>query len=515
MIKNKLAKEIFSLALIGYCAILLSCSKSEAPNPDPVITTPTTDNKAPSANAGTNQTIILPVNTIVLNGSGSDEDGTIAAYSWTYVSGPSTYTIVSPTQAQVTINNLGVGTYQFQLQVTDNKGATGQSVVTLTVSPFGTTPSGHTPPRDSNFIALDTKKVVEAYLTLSRYYGYSYNDINYLNVTHIDFGFMTSASASDATLVYQDQANITAQTNYYGDLTDKSFLGYGDKLLAKAHAANVKVLIALAGGTATGVTNLQAIFANTILREQFVNNIATLCEQKGYDGIALDYEYPSSYTDGLNILKFMQDLRVAFVKSTVLKNKKMYTTMAVPTGDWAAKYYDFASLSKCVDWFSPMTYEYGSDTKAIINAPLYQNSTIGNTSSVNDAISYYLNTRGVNPLQLAMGVPFYGWQYSNYTALGSTATGGARATKDLYNDNIKGGTFTEMWDATSQHTYYVNNNTHMMVVYDDAKDFVTKSTYIKAKGLKGAMIWEISRGFVSGANDTNPFLTALGNNLLR
>jgi chitinase len=511
MKKNQLSKAIFSLAaIICYCAVLSSCSKTETPAPAPIVTPPTTNNKAPSANAGANQTIILPVNTITLNGSGTDDDGTIAAYLWTYVSGPTTYTIVSPTLAQVTIANLGVGTYQFQLQVTDNKGATGQSTVTLTVSP-----AVHTPLRDSNFIALDNKKVVEGYLALSKWYAYSYNDINYSNVTHIDFGFITSASATDATLVYQDQANIAAQTNYYADLTDKSFLGYGDKLLTKAHAANVKVLLALAGGTATGVTNLQAVFANTLLRGQFVSNIVTLCEQKGYDGIALDYEYPTSNTDGLNILSFMQDLRIAFVKSTVLKNKKMYTTMAVPTGDWAAKYYDFTSLAKCVDWFSPMTYEYGSDTKAIINAPLYQNSAIGNTSSVNDAISYYLNTRGVNPLQLAMGVPFYGWQYSNYTGLGATASGGARATKDMYNDNIKGGSFTEMWDATSQHTYYVNNNTHMMVVYDDTKDFVTKSTYIKAKGLKGAMIWELSRGFVSGATDTNPYLTALGNNLLR
>nr|WP_067063223.1 glycoside hydrolase family 18 protein [Mucilaginibacter sp. L294] len=183
--------------------------------------------------------------------------------------------------------------------------------------------------------------------------------------------------------------------------------------------------------------------------------------------------------------------------------------------DWAAKYYDLASLAKCVDWFSPMTYEYGSDTQAIINAPLYENSAIGNTNAVDDAITYYLSARGVNPLQLAMGVPFYGWQYKNYSALGVAASGGARATKDLYNDNIKGGTFTQMWDATSQHTYYVNNSTGMMVVYDDTKDFVTKSAYIKAKGLKGAMIWELSRGFVSGATDPNPWLTALGTGVLK
>jgi len=368
--------------------------------------------------------------------------------------------------------------------------------------------------KNSSFVTPNSTKVVEAYLTLSQYYGYSYNDINYSNVTHIDFSFMTSASATDATLVYQDQANIATEASYYSDLTDKSFLGYGDKLLAKAHAANVKVLIGLAGGKSGGVTNLQAIFANNTLTGQFVSNIVTLCEQKGYDGIALDYEYPGSNTDGANILTFMQDLRVAFAKSSILKSKQMYISMAMPTGDWAAKYYDLASLAKCVDWFSPETYEYGSATQANINSPLYENSAIGNTSATDDAITYYLNTRGVNPLQLTIGVPFYGTQYTNYTALGAAATGASRATKDMYHDFIQGGTFTEMWDATSQHTYFVNSSTGMMITYDDAQDFTTKSAYIKAKGLKGAMVWELSRGFVSGATDPNPWGTELATGVL-
>jgi len=363
--------------------------------------------------------------------------------------------------------------------------------------------------KNSTFVTPNSTKVVEGYLTLSPYYGYSYNDINYSNVTHIDFSFLTPTSTTDATLVYSDQANIVAETSYYSDLTDKSFLGYGDKLLTNAHAANVKVLIGLAG-----VTNLKAIFASTTLIGQFVTNLVNLCAQKGYDGIALDYEYPSTNAEGTNILTFIQDLRVAFSKSSVLKIKQMYVSMAMPTGDWAAKYYNLASLAKCVDWFSPETYDYGSNTIANMNSPLYDNSAIGNTSATNDAVTYYLSTRGVNPLQLTIGVPFYGWQYTSYTALGAAATGGARATKDMYHDFIEGGTFTEMWDATSQHTYFVNSSTGMMITYDDTKDLTTKSAYIKAKSLKGAMIWELSRGFVSGAADPNPWLTAIGTGVL-
>jgi len=71
-----------------------------------------------------------------------------------------------------------------------------------------------------------------------------------------------------------------------------------------------------------------------------------------------------------------------------------------------------------------------------------------------------------------------------------------------------------MWDATSQHTYFVNSSTGMMITYDDTQDLTTKSAYIKTKGLKGAMIWELSRGFVSGATDPNPWLTAIGTGVL-
>ena len=45
-------------------------------------------NQAPIANAGSNISITLPTNSVTLNGSGADPDGTIVGYSWTKLSGP-------------------------------------------------------------------------------------------------------------------------------------------------------------------------------------------------------------------------------------------------------------------------------------------------------------------------------------------------------------------------------------------------------------------------------------------
>lgn len=92
-------------------------------------------NVPPTANAGSNQTITLPTNSVTLVGSGSDPDGSIASYAWTKISGPATFTIVSPTSSTTNVTGLVAGTYVFQLTVTDNQGATGSSTVQVLVNP--------------------------------------------------------------------------------------------------------------------------------------------------------------------------------------------------------------------------------------------------------------------------------------------------------------------------------------------------------------------------------------------
>jgi gliding motility-associated-like protein len=90
-------------------------------------------NQVPTANAGVDQTITLPTNSLNLTGSGSDPDGTIASYAWTRISGP-TATITNGTSAVVSLSDLLEGTYVFRLTVTDNSGATDTDDVTVRVN---------------------------------------------------------------------------------------------------------------------------------------------------------------------------------------------------------------------------------------------------------------------------------------------------------------------------------------------------------------------------------------------
>src|SRR6478672_3189554 len=76
--------------------------------------------KAPVANAGIDQTTVLPKDSVLLDGSGShDDDGPIVKYEWTKIAGPSTFIILHANAMQTQVTNLIEGVYGFELKVSD------------------------------------------------------------------------------------------------------------------------------------------------------------------------------------------------------------------------------------------------------------------------------------------------------------------------------------------------------------------------------------------------------------
>jgi gliding motility-associated-like protein len=94
-------------------------------------------NQPPVANAGDDKTLVLPTNSIVLNGSGFDPEGNIASYLWTKSSGGNAV-LTNATNATVTLSNLELGTYRFRLRVTDSEGLSSTDQMILNVLPENT-----------------------------------------------------------------------------------------------------------------------------------------------------------------------------------------------------------------------------------------------------------------------------------------------------------------------------------------------------------------------------------------
>lgn len=91
-------------------------------------------NQPPTADAGTDQTITLPTNTVKLIGRGVDPEGNGVTFLWTKVSGTGS-NFLSPNSANTDVTNLTTGSYVFRITVTDDKGLTKSDDVNITVKP--------------------------------------------------------------------------------------------------------------------------------------------------------------------------------------------------------------------------------------------------------------------------------------------------------------------------------------------------------------------------------------------
>lgn len=129
--RTEIQKFFFLFALtmlIGIaCKKEKSCENCGVHPPDSI-------NKFPIANAGTDQTINLPTDSVMLDGSASsDPDGTISSFQWTKISGPASFTINNVSAAITAVKNIVAGTYRFELKVTDNGGLSAKDTVQIMV----------------------------------------------------------------------------------------------------------------------------------------------------------------------------------------------------------------------------------------------------------------------------------------------------------------------------------------------------------------------------------------------
>jgi RHS repeat-associated protein len=115
--------------------LIVNDGKVDSP-PATVMIVAANPNQPPVVNAGPNQTITLPTNTVTLNGTATDDGlpSGILTITWSDVSGPAPVTFSSPNTAVTQATFTAVGTYVLRLTATDTE-FTVSSDVTVLVKP--------------------------------------------------------------------------------------------------------------------------------------------------------------------------------------------------------------------------------------------------------------------------------------------------------------------------------------------------------------------------------------------
>lgn len=282
---------------------------------------------------------------------------------------------------------------------------------------------------------------------------------------------------------------------------------YETGLVHLSHKAGVEIYPSIGGWTLSN--NFPPMAANPESRKNFARNCARLVEHYDFDGIDIDWEYPTyaahngGPADTENYSLLIQDIRAELDALGQSKNRFYGLTAAMPCGPDLIKGIDLPVVKESMTEFNLMSYDlHGSwSPQTGPNAPLYDFEGSPELS-VHGCTENFLKG-GVQKSQINIGLPFYGRSFlagysSALTGFGQSFAGEADTSTwsddegipQYYNIMKKISQFTSVRHEPTKTQFAYNS--FGLVSYDDELAICDKTEYAVDNDLNGFIIWEIS-----------------------
>jgi len=319
--------------------------------------------------------------------------------------------------------------------------------------------------------------------------------------THIVYGFA----------VLDQNTLLTKSHDPYADMSD----GYSGKdmyrKVTEFKKHGIKVTLALGGWNDSKGSKYSKLVNNPAARARFIEHVITFIEKHDFDGLDLDWEYPScwqtdckeeNYKDKAAFSAWVSELRAAFNPKGLLLSAAVSPSKKIMDVG-----YDIPSIARDLDWINVMTYDYHGqwDKKTGHVAPFYGHPDDDYSYfNANFTMNYWIES-GAPPKKLVMGMPLYGQSFTlsnkkenglNAPARDGGAAGPATRAKGFlaYHEicrNIKNGWTVVKDDATPARMGPYAYKGDQWVGFDDKDMIRKKSEYIKEMGLGGGMVWAL------------------------
>ncbi|KAB0791791.1 hypothetical protein PPYR_03591 [Photinus pyralis] len=295
--------------------------------------------------------------------------------------------------------------------------------------------------------------------------------------------------------------------------------GYRRFTALKKRNPRLKTMLGVGGGS-EGSEKYSKMVATSASRAVFIESVIGYMQKYGFDGVDLDWEYPTRrggrLEDRENLSELLKEMRIEFDRHNYLM-----TMSVVPNDASIDTFYEVPQLSKYLDHILMMMYNMHSPTSGRTghNAPLQSS----NRYNVEYSTKAWVR-KGGTPAKLILGIPAYGRSFTladpGSHGIGAPSVGlglpgpYSRANGTLYHYEVlhfqKALGWTREWSEEQQvpYSYYRDQ----WVGYDDAESVRRKVEFARKLNLGGVMMWTIDQDDPRGlTGEKFPLLNVINN----
>lgn len=318
-------------------------------------------------------------------------------------------------------------------------------------------------------------------------------------MTHVSYAFANVNTTTGE--VYLSDLWADIQKTWLGDDSNEPGTNvYGNLkqlYLRKKQNRNLKTQLAVGGWTYS--PNFAAPAGTEAGRQRFAKSAVALVQDLGFDGLDIDWEYPSSEKEAADFVSLLRTVREELDASTSRNHQNRFLlSIAVSAGPQHYSSLDMSAMDPYLDHWSLMAYDYvvASDNLTAHQANLYASKVDPKSTPYNtdDAVTAYLDN-GVPSAKIVLGIPIYGRSVVNSTGPGTRAVSDPNGSWEAgvwdYKALPKAGA-TEFYDPRIGAAYSFDNSTGNWITYDTVFSVTQKASYVGRRALGGGMFWETS-----------------------
>lgn len=322
------------------------------------------------------------------------------------------------------------------------------------------------------------RHVVGYYASYARSSGFTPLNVDAGKLTHLSYAFATIDGNGEIAL---PSPSMDRQN-------------FADLRTLKQQYPQLVTLISVGGWDYSG--NFSVAAATSASRKAFAESCVNFILTHGFDGVDLDWEFPSA-TEAKNYTLLLQAVRNALDRQSAKDGKRYYLTMAWSASPGMLGNLQPAKVASIVDYIFLMGYDLHGpwDSYADLNAPLYQTDDSPNYQlSLDGSIRAYRNA-GIPARKIVLGMPFYGYRYEvdddSNDGLYSTFSSGSSISFNKISSLLSEGSFFELFHDSARVPYLFDGST--FITYDDEDSIAEKVQLARSYGLRGIGAWELSQ----------------------